>query len=533
VRSPLDRGFAVFPERRPFAALDGRTDTSWIASTFSAGSRRWLEVDLDRPRVLPAIGVLPHRDPLGRTTRIALSLDGGPERTVDLAPGWTTVPVGGGPVRRLRLRVAASDAGPFAGPGGIAELRLPGVRASERLRLPLTLARRARGLDLSRAGLAVLFERTTADFPGRAGAEVGAAQGINPFDMVDAEAGLERELELPEGRRFAVDGWAGVDPRAPDEALDRLAGLGRGWRLRSSSRFEGAPGHRASSAFDGDRGTAWVGDWMEGREAWLEWRAPGPVRLRTLRLEPGGPQYASPARVVVETPRRTWGPLDVGIDGRVTLPRAVRTDRARIRVLALRGVPEDTQLLRAVAVGEVVAAGLRPPAPRRDGRFSSACGALRVAAAGAERPLAVTGAVGDLDAGLPLRVRECGPGRGLALPGGRTRLSAPPGRVFRPDHLRLDAPAPAPRARSPGWRHGHAGHRRARPARRRAGRAHRPVVARPRREPLARLARVVPRRRRPRAGARPRPSPSTRTATAGRWTRAAAPPGSRSRPRRP
>ena len=57
----------------------------------------------------------------------------------------------------------------------------------------------------------------------------------------------------------------------------------------------------------------------------------------------------------------------------------------------------------------------------------------------------VTGTVGELDAGAPLRARPCG--RPVALPAGRVRLSAPSG-VFRVARLRLRSAAPAPLARA-------------------------------------------------------------------------------------
>ncbi len=444
VRSPLDRGYAVFPERRPYAALDGRTDTSWIASTFSAASRRWMEVEFERPRVLRSIGVLPHDDRVGRTRQVAVSFDGGEEQVVDLAPGWNELRLRAEPVRRLRLRIAATDADPFGGPGGIAELRLSPTPVRERLRLPLTLARRARGLDLSRAGMTVLLQRTTADFPRRAGAEVESAQSTRPLDMVDAEPGLERELELPEARSFAIDGWASVDPRAPDAALDRLVGGASAWQLSSSSRFGGLAGNRASSAFDGDRSTAWVGDWLSGRSSWLEWRSPEPTRVRSLRLLPGAAQHTTPSQVVVETPRGRTRPLGVTPAGRVRLPRPVLARRVRVRITEVRGARAPDRLLRAVAVSEVVVPGLRPPAPRRTGALRSGCGPLRVSAAGGTVPMVVTGTVQDFDDGRPLRLSGCGSRPRLELPAGRSELVAAPSQLLRPDHLRLDAPAPVP-----------------------------------------------------------------------------------------
>jgi hypothetical protein len=45
--------------------------------------------------------------------------------------------------------------------------------------------------------------------------------------------------------------------------------------------------------------------------------------------------------------------------------------------------------------------------------------------------------VSELDAGAPLRIESCGSAGRLELPAAELRLSAPPGAVMRPDHLRL------------------------------------------------------------------------------------------------
>ncbi len=57
-------------------------------------------------------------------------------------------------------------------------------------------------MDLSHNPISVVLQRTTADFPYRAGAEVEAAQAGNPNDEVDAEPGLERDVTLPTARSF-------------------------------------------------------------------------------------------------------------------------------------------------------------------------------------------------------------------------------------------------------------------------------------------------------------------------------------------
>jgi hypothetical protein len=61
----------------------------------------------------------------------------------------------------------------------------------------------------------------------------------------------------------------------------------------------------------------------------------------------------------------------------------------------------------------------------------------------------VVGSIANLDAGRPLRIVGC---HDVFLPAGRSRVIAPPGRVFRPNLLALSSPAPRgdPPIRPPG-----------------------------------------------------------------------------------
>ena len=436
LRSPLKPDLRQLPEHRPFAAMDGRVDTSWLGLS-STDEDRFLELGLGRPRVVETVWVHPHADSRGRTTRLAVSVNGASERVVDVEPGWNPIPLDEPSLRTLRIRIDDVDRPPgvrFA-QGGIDEIRLPGLRTTERLRLPTALARAAAGLDLSGTPISVLLQRTTADFPYRAGQAVLPPHKLDPIDQVDAEAGLEREVALPAGRSFALDGWASPDPEAPDLRFDALAGVPGTWRFSGSSRFEGVPGRRASSAFDGDRRTAWAADFAPGRRTWLAVRAPRPFTAGRLVLVPGPRDYLRPSVVEVNGVRRRVQP-----GGVVALGRPLRTRGLRVEIVrAVAGLRARRRNLRAVAIGELRIPGFAPPAPRRAGAFSTGCGELRVSADGGHSEVAVTGSLADLDAGRPVRLAGCGAARSLRLPAGSTSLSAPPGRSFRPDHLRLSS----------------------------------------------------------------------------------------------
>lgn len=441
--SPTAPGWENFPQYRAFAALDGRLDTSWRADGNVPAKRWYMELELARPRRVGAIDVVPQSDRRGHTDAFDVSVNGGPVRRVQVHPGPNRIDVGDTTLRTLRLRVA--DIGgnkDTRGAGGITELRVPGLHVREHLRLPTALSSAARGLDVSRSPIDIALARTTSDFPYRSGADSLDPESDHPLARLDAEDGLERSFDLPDARRFAISGWGSIAPNAPDDALDRLAGLRGGWRLRSSSRFEGVPGRRASSAFDGDPATAWAGNVVPGDPAWIEWTAPASQRVSELRLRPGPAGYRFPTRVRLSGAGVAPIEAEVAADGSVVLPRALDTRRLRLEVLdseprgngGLRDV-------RAVALGEVEIPGVSFPAVPRDGRFSTGCDELAVRAAGHVAGAALAGTVRELDEGRALRLRGC---RDLSLPAGRVRLSAPPGGLARPDHLLLSAPAPEP-----------------------------------------------------------------------------------------
>jgi arabinofuranan 3-O-arabinosyltransferase len=439
LRAPHSAGVELFPEARPYAAFDGRPETSWIADENLAEDEQYVELALERPHHADAIRVLPHSDEEGRTQAAGLSIDGGREHVYPLRPGWNTLPIPQGVFRKLRIyaRGGSGDDGERA--DALAEVEIPGLEIKERLRTPLVAARAARGLDLSRNDLAVVLERTTADFPYRAGSDRGAPLLGDPVHARDAEPGIERVIALPAARRFELDGWASVGPDASDARIDRLAGVPAAWTMRSASRFEGVPGRRASSAFDRDRTTFWAGDSGSGEQAWIEISAPSAFDLRVMHLQPGPPEFPTPARVRVRA-----GGLDtrlrVSASGRVELPHRVATRKLRLDVLTTRPAHRD-QGLAAVAIGELRVPGLRPPAPARSGSLATGCGALRVTAAGRMAGARVVGTFVKLDAGEPLELLGCDP---LALPAGSVELHAPPGAVMRPDYLRLRSAAPRP-----------------------------------------------------------------------------------------
>ena len=190
-------------------------------------------------------------------------------------------------MRALSVRIAHVVQPPTGegGAGGIRELRIPGVRATEALRPPLLVEHALHGADLRRAGLTYLFDRTTGDDPLRPHVVTGARSRGLVRDQQDGERGWARAIAPPAARAWRADAWVSVAPETPDHVLDSWAGGGGATAFDGSSRFEGLGRNRASSAFDGDPRRAWIAGWIRSRGAWLQWRTRAPRTIRTLRLE--------------------------------------------------------------------------------------------------------------------------------------------------------------------------------------------------------------------------------------------------------
>ena len=459
VHADFSPGFAQFPERRPFAALDGDPATAWLADRALATDRHHLDVAFTAPRDVDHVDLMPYSDGQGRVDRVAVN---GHEFAV--RDGWNRLSLGLRGVRSLSVRIAHVVQPPTGegGAGGIRELRIPGLRATEALRPPLLVEHALHGADVRRAGLTYLFDRTTGDDPLRPNVVTGARSRGLVRDQQDGERGWARAIAPPAARAWRADAWVSVAPETPDHVLDSWSG-GRGaTAFDGSSRFEGLGRNRASSAFDGDPRRAWIAGWIRSRGAWLQWRTRAPRTIRTLRLERAPVRVRFPTRVRVVADGRATAPLAVAADGGVALPAPVRARTVRIEVLDAafpRGTPGLDRQRRAVGVGEVSGDGVPRAAVRRRGPVRLGCGdgpggaaaAPRAAGAGADAgpslhvgrrtvPLGVRASVEAVDAGRPLRATACG--APVALPAAplTVRADAAPWRL---DHVRLTSPAPA------------------------------------------------------------------------------------------
>jgi hypothetical protein len=450
VSAPASPQVTQFPDRRPFAALDGDIGTAWIADRQLVPVRPTLTVTFDRPRDVGAIALMPYGDSRGQVR--AVDVNG---RRFTVRPGWNRLPLGLHGVRSLVVHLAdvTRPRHGNAGAGGIRELRIPGVKATEALRPPTDVESALRGTALSHSSLTYILDRTTADVPYRQGRYVGERGAGELRDAQDPERALQRLISPPVARSYTADGWATIDPRTPDHQLDDLVGglYGRGapsggvplLRADSSARFEGLGRYRASGAFDG-AGRDWLGQWIAGRPPWVSWTTERPVTVRRLTLDRPGVRVRRPTKVALSVDGGAPVTVAVARDGTVALPAPLTGRRFRLDVVAARfpaGTPARDRNRRAVGIGEIRGAGTAVVAPPRTGSVALPCGTTSLNAAGTAIAFGARVDRAALDAGRPLRVSGCG--APVALPAGQTELvgaTAP----LRLDAVRLASAAPQP-----------------------------------------------------------------------------------------
>ena len=140
VEAPASPLVPQFPEHAPFAAIDGSVQTAWLADPTLTPDRRWLQVDFAKPRAVPYVDLIPYGDAGGSVRR-------GRDRRASIpgAPGVNRLNLGLKSASSLRVtltEVSPPAPGATAGAGGIRELQIPGVRATEQLRAPRRRGRR-------------------------------------------------------------------------------------------------------------------------------------------------------------------------------------------------------------------------------------------------------------------------------------------------------------------------------------------------------------------------------------------------------
>jgi hypothetical protein len=408
VTAPASPQVTQFPDQRPFAALDGDPATAWVADRALVPARHTLTVDFREPRAVDVVRLLPYSDSRGVVQ--AVTVNG---RRFAVRRGWNTLRVGLGRVSSVSVHLASvtKPVEAHAGAGGIRELVIDDIDATETLRPPSYVEDALHGTDLSHNALTYILDRTTADVPEVQQKVIGERGAGEARDAQDPERALRRVIAPPAARSYAVDGWGSISAGAPDAVFAGLDGDRRDAAFASSSRLEGMGRYRASGAFDGGGARSWAGQWVPGHAAWLSWAVARPRTVRALTLDPPTVRVRRPTRVRLTVDAVAGRTVPVGAGGRVALPWPVRGRRFRLDILDARwpaATPGRIRQRRAVGIGEVRGAGVAPFSPPRTGTVSLPCGIATVDADGTRYALRAITDRASLDAGRPLRLSGCG-----------------------------------------------------------------------------------------------------------------------------
>lgn len=187
--------FDVSPRGAPHLALDGDLTTAWTFGAFGTAQDQSLVIDLDEDRELGAVTVTVGQQP-GPVRITAMTLAAGTERqTTDVGvDGVARFPMVGVTTDQLRLSVAKTSGDGF-NLVGIAEVSIPGLRATRVARMPVGLSKLAAGLDetqrqlLAATPLDVVMQRE---------------RGTTPD--ADDERSMQRDFTLPDQRLFRIYG---------------------------------------------------------------------------------------------------------------------------------------------------------------------------------------------------------------------------------------------------------------------------------------------------------------------------------------
>jgi arabinofuranan 3-O-arabinosyltransferase len=423
-------GGAARPEDRAAAAVDGDLGTAWrVGGADPAGHR--ISMRFDQPVTLDELVIVQPQDgPRDRwVEEVRLYLDGGEPITVALDE-WSRTPDGQRiaieprEVGTLEIELARISVPPFdpalANAVGFAEVVVPGLEIAETVVVPRSLLDRVgeRSLD---HGLDVVLTRWRYD---------PYARG-----RTDIERHLDRTVELPTPRTFALAGRARVSAATPDPVLDALLGTtlevpgGPAVSVTASSRLLGDLEARASSALDGDPTTAWTAAFGPQEGQWVELTFDEPTGTAAVRLRwRDDERHSVPTVVAVSLDGVDVAVVDTVADGVGSRVAEVALDRpaSRLRITVVdierRSAPTGDPAPFAtlpVSLVELDAGVVRHPALAV---IDTGCRADLLSVDGSPVEVRVLGSADHVREGL-----DVVPCADLDLDAGRHRLVAEPG----------------------------------------------------------------------------------------------------------
>jgi arabinofuranan 3-O-arabinosyltransferase len=433
--------FGLAPRDKPVYAFDGDQRTAWVTGGFGTAVGQSITIEFGRVVRVSKLVLRPLRtDPL-RISSVRILLDG---RSVDAeVPDQpeVTVPLPETDAFSLRVEITGVRGGPGLNAVGFSEIGIPGVKVTERIRLPERFRQVVEALDgparerLATTPIDVLLTRAAGD----------------PVDRDDDEEQvLARSFWLPDARGFKVSGRLSASRGLLEPVLDRLAGAAGEVSVSSSSRSFDSPTVRASRAFDGNRDTAWIPG-GRGEGEWIQ------VAFPDRALDHVVVRQDVPSQLQDEQGLDKAVRAELTIDGQPVKRVALRTPVTRIDFPRRTAhqvrltITEVAGLGGGIRISEFEAGGARVDEPGAAPKTGSCIEVAKLD--GAPLRVAPSASATALTGGAPAFFEPC-PGQQLKLGAGFHQLKAEPGWLL--DLVRLQstsgadgrrlAPAPKPPA---------------------------------------------------------------------------------------
>lgn len=414
----------VTPQSGPYAAVDRDPDTRWVTSLAGDPTKQWLRMDLDGNRSVRRVSVLPVMDDREVVPVRELEVRAGAQvrRLRTNASGAPSVArFDGRRVAAVEVRVVRAATRSDRARVGIREIQVDGLRPYRTFAVPGTVP----------PGGAWTFSTE----PDRRACVITVGRpdcSVARIRSGEERAGMDRTFELGASQQVRFRGR--VVARATNESARLLEPLGDDQQVGATSFYGSDPKVSGRFAYDGEPTTAWVSsDKDPNPTMFFRWSEPQVVR----GLSVTGDEDA-PVAAVLRAGGRSER-IDIARSHEAVLDRPLRTrtlqitfvpgegtDRVVVPELELRGVDVTVPFVADTPTGARCGLG---PVVRVDGR--------RV-------PTRVSGTMGDVANGRPLRLVGCAPDDFL-LPSGEHRLRTPSTAEFQVVQLR-GAPAGSGRA---------------------------------------------------------------------------------------
>lgn len=432
----------VYPEQGPYAAVDGSLLTSWTSAPFADPRGAWIELRFARPTVMGAITMqFDLRNGAG-VRKVAIDTDSG-RRTasVDLGGHVDGLPMETAPTRSIRFTVL--DSNRSIRPVMLQEIGIAGLDVSRTLDVPGTAY-----------GHSAMSFRGVLQRP----ACIAFYAGLNcqaDYQRLSLEGSeWSRTVRVEESGFWQLSG--SVVAGAGDAVAALMAPVDpRRVRVFASSWYGGDASVVPQNAFDGEPATTWVSAAADRQPVLdLRWKSPRTITRVFPRLAPGAPGQ-SPDRIRIESDEGTQTVDLRGVGAGLIQP--VRTTFLRLTLLrdhVARVTGPSGKVVEPIGISELTVGGLEDLTYHADvnAPTGSVCGFGPQITVGGQGVLTrVSGSIGDVISGAPLRLEPCGQSTaGVQLRPGRVEVAVRNAGAFAVRDLALTPSSPAPRAIVPG-----------------------------------------------------------------------------------